>query len=105
MNVTKRFKPRFFIGITTKSFGTSRTAYRTLAKRQIASEFDHLGWYTDEERNIASPGLQAFRKTWCEHCDIGGDWRLSTRYHNKIKEVIEQLMSEDAAEQNDTPKS
>ena len=95
-HVEMRRLPRFFIAGRAASFGSARSAYKALAKRIIASEFDHLGWHSDVE-GIASPALVAFRKKWMTFDLAGEGWGLKREYREELKRIIAELEAADAA--------
>lgn len=96
MHVEMRRLPRYFIKGRPASFGSARSAYKKLARRLIASEFDHLGWYADE--GVASPALQAFRKKWMEFDMMGESWYPTKAYKDEVKRLMAQLEKEDREE-------
>ena len=91
-NVEMRKLPRFFAKGCPRSFGTRRSAYKWLAKKQITREFDHLPW--DSDAGIASLALQAFRKKWCDF-DGHDSFYPTMAYHCEVKRIVERMMKED----------
>mgnify|MGYP001567248001 CR=1 FL=1 len=100
MHVTRKLKPRYFVQHLSKSFGIREKAYKVTAKREVASEFDHLGWVVGQSTgpfdDISSPALRAFRKRWCRLWDEGEEyWYPTDAYRQRVVEVMNRMMRED----------